>query len=607
MGYQTLQESLTDLEAHGHLVRIREEVDPVLEMASIHLRVHREGGPAVLFENVKGSPYKAVSNMFGTMERSRFMFRDTLEKVQGILALKSDPLKAMQSPFQSLMALKALPRKVSNPLRHLKQQIKLSELPQIQCWPDDGGPYVLLPQVYTEDASKEGVMGSNLGCYRIQLAGNDYIADQEVGLHYQIHRGIGIHQAKANELGRPLKVSVFAGGPPAHTMAAIMPLPEGISELTFAGLLNNRRFRYGYVDGHAISVDADFVITGEVHPSENKPEGPFGDHLGYYSLVHDFPVMKVTGVYARKDAIWPFTVVGRPPQEDTQFGMLIHELTGPMIPTEINGLHEVQAVDAAGVHPLLFALGSERYTPYIKQQRPQELLTIANHILGFGQMSLAKYVWIAAKEDDPQLTVRDSELFITHILERVDWRRDLHFYTNTTIDTLDYSGSGLNAGSKLVIAAVGEARRTLSGELPQDLNLPTGFSNPIVIMPGVMCIQAPGFVDAATTETEMTDLSNVLSGINMETTPLIIIADYSGFMGESLNNFLWATFTRSNPAEDVHGVLSFTKAKHWGCEGSLIIDARIKPQHAPALELDPEIEKKVDRLGTQGASLHGII
>ncbi len=607
MGYQTLQESLTDLEAHRHLIRIKEEVDPLLEMAAIHLRVHQAEGPAILFENVSGSSYPAVSNMFGTLERSKFIFRDTFDKVRELLTLKSDPLKAIRSPFKNLIALKALPKKVRNPLSRLQTRGKLSELPQIQCWPDDGGPYVLLPQVYTEDMSKQGVMGSNLGCYRIQMRGNEYEADAEVGLHYQIHRGIGVHQAKANELGQPLKVSVFVGGPPAHAMAAIMPLPEGISELTFAGLLNNRRFRYGHVNGHVISADADFVITGEVHPNTNKPEGPFGDHLGYYSLVHDFPVMNVNGVYAKKGAIWPFTVVGRPPQEDTQFGRLIHELTGPMIPTEINGLHEVQAVDAAGVHPLLFALGSERYTPYVEQQQPQELLTIANHILGFGQMSLAKYVWIAAKEDNAQLTVSNSEQFITHMLERVDWKRDLHFYTNSTIDTLDYSGTGLNAGSKLVIAAVGEARRTLSGELPKDLNLPNGLSNPKMIMPGVMCIQAPAYVDAPTTEGEMKDLSNVLSGIDMEATPLIIIADDSGFVMESMNNFLWVTFTRSNPAEDVHGVQSFTKAKHWGCEGPMVIDARIKPHHAPVLELDPETEKKVDKLGAKGASLHGII
>lgn len=602
-----MQESLADLEAHGHLIRIKEEVDPLLEMAAIHLRVHKADGPAILFENVKGSTYPAVSNMFGTLERAKFIFRDTLDKVRELLTLKSDPLKAIRSPFKNLIALKALPKKVGNPLSRLQTQGKMSELPQIQCWPNDGGPYVLLPQVYTEDVSKEGVMGSNLGCYRIQMRGNEYIADKEVGLHYQIHRGIGVHQAKANELGQPLKVSVFVGGPPAHAMAAIMPLPEGISELTFAGLLNNRRFRYGRVNGHVISADADFVITGEVHPNTNKPEGPFGDHLGYYSLVHDFPVMNVNGVYAKKGAIWPFTVVGRPPQEDTQFGRLIHELTGPMIPTEINGLHEVQAVDAAGVHPLLFALGSERYTPYVEQQQPQELLTIANHILGFGQMSLAKYVWIAAKEDNAQLTVSNSEQFITHMLERVDWKRDLHFYTNSTIDTLDYSGTGLNAGSKLVIAAIGEARRTLSGELPNDLKLPNGLSNPKMIMPGVMCIQAPAYIDAQTTEGEMKDLSNVLNGINMEATPLIIIADDSGFVVESMNNFLWVTFTRSNPAEDVHGVRSFTKAKHWGCEGPMIIDARIKPHHAPVLELDPETEKKVDKLGAKGASLHGII
>jgi len=598
---------VTDLEANGHLVRIKEEVDPELEMAAIHLRVHQAEGPAILFERVKGSDYAAVSNMFGTMERSKFMFRDTLDRVREILSLKSDPLRAIKSPLKNLIALKALPRKLRRPLELLEDQALMSQLPQIKCWPNDGGPYVLLPQVYTEDVSRAGVMGSNLGCYRIQMGGNNYVPGKEVGLHYQIHRGIGVHQARANEMGQPLKVSIFVGGPPAHIMAAIMPLPEGVSELTFAGLLNNRRFRYGYENGHAISADADFVITGEVHPHDNKPEGPFGDHLGYYSLTHDFPVMKVNNVYAKKNAIWPFTVVGRPPQEDTQFGKLIHELTGPIIPTEIPGLHAVQAVDATGVHPLLLALGSERYTPYVEQQAPQELLTIANHILGFGQMSLAKYLFIADKADNAQLSVSNSQQFIRHMLERVDWTRDLHFYTNSTIDTLDYSGTGLNAGSKLVIAAVGESRRVLSWEILNDFNLPTGFSNPRIVMPGVLCIQTRAYVDAATTEREMTDLSNVLSSIPMEGIPLIVIADDSDFVAESLNNFLWVTFTRSNPAEDVHGVNSFIRAKHWGCEGSMIVDARVKPHHAPMLELDPDIEKRVDALGVKGGALEGVI
>jgi 4-hydroxy-3-polyprenylbenzoate decarboxylase len=196
----------------------------------------------------------------------------------------------------------------------------------------------------------------------------------------------------------PLKVSCFIGGPPAHSVAAVMPLPEGMSEMNFAGVLAGKRFGYTYKDGYCISTDADFVITGEVFPGENKPEGPFGDHLGYYSLQHSFPVMKVHKVYAKKNAIWAFTVVGRPPQEDTSFGELIHAMTGDAVSNEIPGLKEVHAVDAAGVHPLLLAIGSERYIPYLENKAPAELLTIANHILGTGQLSLAKFVWITAPQ-----------------------------------------------------------------------------------------------------------------------------------------------------------------------------------------------------------------
>src|SRR5690606_37647805 len=262
------------------------------------------------------------------------------------------------------------------------------------------------------------IMKANLGMDRIQLSGNDYIPGQEVGLHYQLHRGIGIHQAKANAKGQPLKVSIFVGGPPSHPLSAVMPLPEGLSEMTFAGALGNRRFRYFYDDeGYCISADADFVITGTVMPHENKPEGPFGDHLGYYSLTHPFPLMKVSRVYHKKNPVWSFTVVGRPPQEDTSFGALIHEITGNAIPKEIPGVHEIHAVDAAGVHPLLFAIGSERYTPYLKERRPQEILTIANHILGSNQLSLAKSLFICAKEDDPSLHVHDVARFLVHMLE----------------------------------------------------------------------------------------------------------------------------------------------------------------------------------------------
>jgi 4-hydroxy-3-polyprenylbenzoate decarboxylase len=612
MSYASLNACITDLEKHGHLIRIKEEVDPYLQMAAIHLRVFEHAGPAILFENVKGSRFPAVSNLFGTLDRSKFIFRETLDKVKTLIELKSDPLQAIKHPFKyasiALTALSALPLKSSSnpPVKFSKCHI--SELPQIINWPKDGGPFVTMPQVYTEDIDKPGIMNANLGMYRIQLAGNNYLMNQEAGLHYQLHRGIGVHQTKANAKGQPLKVSIFVGGPPAHPVAAVMPLPEGLSEMTFAGALGGRRFRYFYdEEGFCISSDADFVITGTVYPRENKPEGPFGDHLGYYSLLHSFPLLKVHNVYHRKDAIWSFTVVGRPPQEDTSFGALIHELTGSAISEEIPGLHAVNAVDAAGVHPLLFAIGSERYTPYAEGRRPQEMLTIANHILGKGQLSLAKYLFIAAKEDDQKLSVNDIGGFLKHILQRLDLTRDLHFYTNTTIDTLDYSGNGLNSGSKVVIAAAGPIIRELWNELPKNFTLPRPFEKYTMVMPGILAVEVPKNIKSSDLPIVLEILQEHLQDAELPGLPLMVLCDDAAFTAQNLNNFVWITFTRSNPSHDIYGINSFTENKHWGCQGPLIIDARIKPHHAPVLEKDPATEKLVDKMGGKGGALYGII
>ncbi|RCH56637.1 3-octaprenyl-4-hydroxybenzoate carboxy-lyase [Mucilaginibacter hurinus] len=612
MGYNSLQACVADLEKHGRLIRIKEEVDPYLQMAAIHLRVFEHGGPAILFENVKGSKFPALSNLFGTLDRSKFIFRDSLEKVKKLVDVKGDPLQALKNPFKyadvALTALSALPLKGGGgaPIKFGRTQI--SELPQIVNWPKDGGPFVTMPQVYTEDADKPGVMNANLGMYRIQLAGNDYVLNSEVGLHYQLHRGIGVHQTKANAKGQPLKVSIFIGGPPSHPVAAVMPLPEGLSEMTFAGALGNRRFRYYYDnEGFCISADADFVITGTVMPHHNKPEGPFGDHLGYYSLTHPFPLMKVHNVYHRKNPIWSFTVVGRPPQEDTSFGALIHEITGSALPREIPGLHAVNAVDAAGVHPLLFAIGSERYTPYINERKPQEILTIANHIFGKNQLSLAKYLFIAAKEDDPKLDINDIGAFLKHVLQRVDLTRDLHFHTKTTIDTLDYTGSSLNSGSKVAVTVAGDVKRELWTELPVDFSIPRPFVNYQMALPGVLALEVPNNIRASDTELILEILQEHLTGKHLPGLPLIVLCNDAAFTAQNVNNLVWVTFTRSNPSHDIYGIDSFTEHKHWGCHGPLIIDARIKPHHAPVLEKDPAVEKLVDRMGEKGGALYGII
>jgi 4-hydroxy-3-polyprenylbenzoate decarboxylase len=610
LGYRTLRECVADLERTGQLVRIDHEIDPCLEMAEIHRRVYRRGGPALLFTRPRGCAFPMVSNLFGTRDRIRYLFRDTLDAVRHLVELKVDPASFWRRPWRyrdvPRTLLHLLPRSVrTGPI--LEQQTSIRSLPQLKCWPRDGGAFVTLPEVYTEDVNHPGWRHSNLGMYRVQLSGNRYDPDHEVGLHYQIHRGIGVHHARAIEQGKPFRVNVLVGGPPALAVAAVMPLPESLPELAFAGALGGRRIRLVRppFDALPIPAEVDFCITGTVDPDRLLPEGPFGDHLGYYSLAHDFPVLRVERVYHRTGAIWPFTVVGRPPQEDTSFGDFIHELTGPIIPTVVPGVHAVHAVDAAGVHPLLLAIGSERYVPYAKQRRPQELLTCANAILGQGQLSLAKYLLIVAREDDPGMDIHDIAAFFRHLLERIDWTTDLHFQTCTTIDTLDYTGTGLNAGSKVVLAATGPKRRTLPTELPARLRLPTGFSEPHVCLPGILAIQAPSWAsDVGAAERFCQELS---PSDPLCSFPLVVLVDDSRFTARMLDNFVWVACTRSNPAADVHGIGAFVEQKHWGCSGSLVIDARIKAHHAPPLEEDPEVSRRVEALAGPGGPLYGLL
>jgi len=630
MGFRSLQQCVAALETEGHLVRIDHPVDPHLEIAEIQRRLFRSGGPAVLFTRVKGTAFPVLINLYGTQARIERIFADSLDRVKRLVELKIDPQAALRTPWRywraPLDALSMLPRRVrSGPV--LAHETSLSKLPQVTSWPGDGGPFITLPAVYTEDPNDPGTRHSNLGMYRVQLAGNSYEPDREAGLHYQLHRGIGVHHAASLARGEGLQVAIFVGGAPAIAPSAVMPLPEGLSELTFAGVLAGHRIpMIAMKHRPAIYAEADFVIEGTVLPGATKPEGPFGDHLGYYARQHDFPLLQVEHVWHREGAIWPVTVVGRPPQEDTLFGWLVHELTGPVIPTVLPGVKSVHAVDASGVHPLLLAVGSERYLPWKASTRPAELLTQASAILGQGQLSLAKYLFLVAEGDAPGLDAHDVRPFLTHLLARVDWRRDCHFHTETSIDTLDYSGSGLNTGSKLVVAARGPAVRSLRADLPGGWSLPAGFANPRVCLPGVVAVNGPRIEprpQLACSGDEATiwhlaadapwaaDAERLCAGIDADHPladwPLVVIVDNSDFTAATLENFLWITFTRSNPAADVHGVGAVVRQKHWGCRGPLVIDARLKPHHAPPVEEDPAISSRIDALSARGGPLAGIL
>ena len=605
--YKSLQDCVKDLERSGQLLRIPFEVDGNLEAAEIHRRVFDMQGPALLFEKIKDSPFKAVSNIYGTLDRTDFLFRKSMDATKRVTEIKADFSNLLKRPFRYIKApftaLTALPMKsfFSKPIKY--GQTTIDQLPLIKSWPDDGGAFVTAPQVMTFPPGSKNIMQSNLGMYRIQLDGNDYQTNKEIGLHYQLHRGIGVHHTAYNESDEDFKCAIFVGGPPSHAFSAIMPMPEGLSELTFAGMLGNRRFRYFFDDqGHCISSDADFVITGRIRKDIKKPEGPFGDHLGYYSLTHDFPVMEVDRVYHKKDALWHFTVVGRPPMEDSSFGYLISKLVSELTPSEFPGLKSIHAVDAAGVHPLLLAVGQERYMPF-RDSKPEEILTIANRLLGSGQTSLAKFLIIAADEKGQEIDAHDIPNFFKFVLERINWKRDLHFQTRTTIDTLDYSGSGWNEGSKLVMAACGPKLRALGESLTKEFKAPDEYPNASIALAGVLALSGKAFTEYALAEAEMKKLGSQLEDQNLESFPLIIVCDDAEFTAATLNNFLWVSFTRANPSHDIYGIKSSTKFKHWGCEGSLIIDARKKPHHAPELIPDPVVAEKVDGYFKKGGKL----
>lgn len=618
MAYRTLRECVDDLEKNKQLIRIEQTVDPYLEAAAIQRRVFAAGGPAIYFASVKGCKFPMVSNLFGTLDRINFIFRDTLPTVEKIAHAGMDSLAIVRNffsfanPSTIFAAFHAKPKYVGSGAV-TKNSTTISDLPQLISWQKDGGAYITLPCVYSEDPDSLGLLRSNLGMYRIQISGGQYQPGGQVGMHYPLHRGIGIHHLKAIRRKEKLPVNVFIGGSPAMSIAALAPLPEGVSELSLAGMLSGRSIpMIRQKEGPAIYADADFCLKGYIEPKIMLPEGPFGDRLGMYSEARQFPVMRVECVYHRPRPIFPFTAPGRPPQEIAVIQKFIRSLIGPSIAQSIPGVKAVQPVDEAGGEPLLLAIGRESYMPYSGDRQPRELLTLANAILGNSQLALAKFLFIAAQEDDPTLTINDIREFFRHVFERIDFRRDLHFQTCGLSESVDFSASeGINSGSKLVFAVAGKPIRKLPMGIVSGMNLHDGFgfTNPRVFLPGILLIDGPAYQKDATGKDNSVAqfCQSFQRNEPINQYPLIVVVDKGAPVGANLRNFLWTTFTKTDPALDVYGIESFTKNKHWGCHGSLVIDARSKPSHPESLEEDPAITQAVDRLGAKGMPLYGII
>lgn len=574
-----LREFIAALRREGDIVEIDAPVDARLEAAEIHRRVIAAGGPALLFRNVTGSGFPLVTNLFGTPKRAEMAFggnaarfvRRAVEVVQH--ALPPTLGKAWGARDLVMSGLKVgLKRSASGPVTEVREGPNLSRLPALTCWPEDGGPFITLPLVLT--AHPEG-LGTNLGMYRMQVFDN-----RTTGMHWQIGKGGGFHYHLAEQRGESLPVSVFVGGPPALILSAIAPLPENIPELLLASLILGRRLEM--VEGVSevpLVANAEFALVGRVPPGVRRPEGPFGDHYGYYSLVHDYSVFEIDRVYRRRDAIYPATVVGKPRQEDFFIGDLLQDLLSPLFPLVMPQVKSLWSYGEPGFHSLAAAIVQDRYE--------REAMASAFRILGEGQLSLTKFLLVT--DASAGLDLRDFPATLTHILERTTPETDLFVFPNLSMDTLDYTTPTINRGSKGVWMGVGPKRR----ELPREFRGAPGPSVTAVhvFSPGCLVVGAAPY--RGSQEEESAVIARIAADPAFAGWPLVVVSDEPARAARSTINFLWTTFTRFEPARDIHGAKQNVVANHVALSPPIAIDARTKPWYPKELFADEATAKKV--------------
>ncbi len=577
-----LRSYLEILKKEKQLLLIEEEVDPYLEIAEIHRRIIARGGPALLFTKVKGSKFPVTTNLFGTAKRLELAFgnkpqqfvRDIVRLAESIMPLSLANLwKNKQLLFDGLKI--GLKTAASGPiLDNCQQPPQLSSLPMLTSWHSDGGPFVTLPLVYTEHPDGKG---HNLGMYRIHR-----YDDATTGIHWQIHKGGGYHYYEAEKQNKTLPMTLFIGGPPALMLAAIAPLPEDLPELLLTSLLIGDKLRMTRdpLGGHKLVANVEFAIKGHVPPHLRRPEGPFGDHYGYDSLQHDYPVFQVSHMYHRNNAIYPATVVGRPRQEDFFIGDFLQDLLSPLFPLVMKGIKELKTFGETGFHCLAAAKVTDRY--------PREAFACGLRILGEGQLSLTKFLIIT----DGDVDITNFSSLWPHVLERVQWQQDLFVFANVSQDTLDYTGPSVNKGSKAMLLGLGKEKRR---ELPRHFttSLPGACSQPKVFLPGTLVIEGVAYKDNPALAKELSEYAP------LQEWPVIMLVDNSTEATSSVQDFLWTIFTRFEPAADIHARSTSVHRFHVGLHPPVVIDCRMKPWYTKILEVDPATKEKVDHQFTK--------
>jgi UbiD family decarboxylase len=578
--FRNLREFLARLRSDRDVVEIAVPVDARLEAAEIHRRVIAAGGPALLFRDVRGADFPLLTNLFGTARRAQLAFgerpfelvRRAVEFAQR--ALPPSPGKLWE--FRDLggaLARVGMKSVGSGPVTEvMTSDVRLDRLPALTTWKEDGGPFVTLPLVYTEHPDGHG---HNLGMYRLHV--HDA---RSTGMHWQIGKGGGFHYQVAESRERSLPVTVFLGGPPALILSAIAPLPENVPELVLASLLQGEKLRRTRPQGdhpHPLIAEAEFALLGAVKPQVRKPEGPFGDHYGYYSLRHDYPVFDVHTLARRRDAIFPATVVGKPRQEDFFIGDLLQELLSPLFPLVMPAVEDLWSYGETGYHSLAAARVKERYR--------REAMGSAFRILGEGQLALTKFLLVV----DRAVDLKDFRATLAHVLERTHPETDLFVFSNLAMDTLDYTGPAVNEGSKGVWLGLGEKVRDLPREFSGGAELPRDARSPIVFCPGCLVVGGPAVAD------EPGAASRFAESPAFRDWPLVVLTDEPERAAKSAMNFLWTTFTRFEPAADIHAASRRIVRNHVAFGGPIVIDARTKPGFPDELFCDPDTAALVTR------------
>ncbi|MGZ5482121.1 MAG: menaquinone biosynthesis decarboxylase [Pyrinomonadaceae bacterium] len=573
--HRSLRSFLDLLRRENDLLTIEAEVDPYLELAEIHRRVIERGGPALLFQQVKGSSFPVVTNLFGTQKRIELAFGKRPEEfVKEMVSVAETlipptPSKLWRHRKLGFEFMRLGTRKVSRApvTESVIQPAHLDHLPVITTWQEDGGPFITLPLVYTEHPTTKQ---HNLGIYRMQV----YEAES-AGLHWQIQKGGGFHYHAAEQLGQPLPVTVFLGGPPALLVSAVAPLPENVPELMLASLLQGEKLKVTQASdaAHRLIAEAEFALVGNAPPHERRMEGPFGDHYGYYSLAHEYPVFHCKAIYHRRNAIYPATVVGKPRQEDFFIGDYLQSLLSPLFPLVMPGVRDLWSYGETGFHSLAAAVVSERYA--------REALMHGFRILGEGQLALTKFLILT----DSDIELPDFPRVLEHVLARVKWESDLFIFANTSMDTLDYTSGTVNKGSKAVLMGLGDAVRDLPREFRDEL--PNGISRAEVFCAGCLVVQGKPYLE------DKEQAGRLANEVAFRGWPLVVLHDDAS-VAKSATDFLWSTWTRFEPAGDIYAAETKVVRHHLSYQAPIVIDARKKPSLPDELVVRDDIAAQVD-------------